>query len=62
MLEIILMLLGLAFPNSESNNTENSAQSQITIENVQSTDEETNSEEIPVDDTGGQSQPIPPKK
>lgn len=56
------MLLGLAFPNSESNNTENSTQSQITIENVQSSDEETNSEEIPVDDTGGQSQPIPPKK
>lgn len=42
MLEIIFMLLGLAF-SIVTNNTENSTQSQITIENVQSTDKETNS-------------------
>lgn len=61
MLEIILMLLGLAFPNSESNNTENSTQSQITIENVQSTDDTANDDPGPGNGgTSGNGGQIPP--
>lgn len=51
MLEIILLLLGLAFPNSDVN--------------MQSNDAPTTQSEISTpsdDDTGGQSVPIPPKK
>jgi len=51
MLEIILILLGLAFPNSDVN--------------TQSNDNPTTPLEISTssdDDTGGQSVPIPPKK
>lgn len=51
------MLLGLVFPNNNANTTTNNDQNQVTIENVQ-INNSTNSE----GDTGGQSQPIPPKK
>lgn len=55
------MLLGLAFPNSESNNTENSTQSQITIENVQSTDDTVNDDSGPGNGgTSGNGGQIPP--
>jgi len=56
MLEIILMLLGLAFPNSESNNTENKNPTPQTEITTQSDDDGG-----PGSATGGNNGQNPPK-
>lgn len=54
MLEIILMLLGLAFPNSDTNTVTSDDPNQITIENIQSVDDGSGS------DTKGNTGQTPP--
>lgn len=57
MLEFLLMLLGLAFPNSDTN-TVSSDLNQVTIENTQTANDAGSSSEK---DTGGETGHIPPK-
>lgn len=52
MIQFILMLLGLAFPNSNANTVKPDNQNPVNIENMQSV----------TGDTGGETTPIPPKK
>ena len=54
MLEIILMLLGLAFPNSDTNTVTSDDPNQTTIENTQSVDDGSGG-------TGGNGAQNPPK-
>lgn len=54
MLEIILMLLGLAFPNSDTNTVTSDNPNQTTIENTQSVDDGSGA-------TSGNGGQVPPK-
>lgn len=54
MLEIILMLMGLAFPNSDTNTVTSDDPNQTTIENTQSVDDGSGG-------TGGNGAQNPPK-
>lgn len=59
MLEFLLMLLGLAFPNSDAN-TVSSDLNQVTIENTQTAND--NGYSSIEGDTGGEEAHIPPKR
>lgn len=54
MLEFILILLGLAFPNNDANTTTTNDQNQITTENTQSVDDGNGN-------TSGNGGQVPPK-
>lgn len=61
MLNLLLMLLGLVYNNGNSNVT-NTNNNDSNIETIQSNNFGEGAGVEPGGDTGGQSQPIPPKK
>lgn len=61
MLEFLLMLLGLAFPNSDANNATSDNNNQVTIENLQTIENGGSFTTDADGDTGGET-PLPPKK